>query len=116
MAYIAAQGLRNKLPNKARGVTDMQLNEYITDGIALVTLGNEAAEETSLSRKAVENYAKAEALQQMKDQGDMNIPQTYIEAAHARATTQMDAYRSATLTTGDDSPTRPKAVVSGTPW
>jgi hypothetical protein len=115
VAYISPQGLRNKLPNKGKGVSEMQLSEYITDGIALVTLGNPGAEETSLSRRAVENYAIAEALRQMKAQGD-TVSLGWIDSLDSRATTLMDAYRAATLTTDDDSPTRPKAVITGTPW
>lgn len=115
MAYPSEQAVRAKLPANGPGVSPMQLSEYIADGIYITTLGNESATETPLSRKAVEYYARAEALKQMNDQGDRINPAA-IQRAEDMANRYMDEYRSSTLSTEDDSPTRPVAIIRSTPW
>lgn len=115
MAYAVAEELRNQLPNKGRGVTNMRLNAYVSEGQSLIALGDPNAPETDLSRRAVEEYAIAEALREMRRKGD-NISNELIEQTEGRATRFMDAYRASTPSSSDDSPDRPKAVVSGTPW
>ena len=115
MAYVVPQELRQELPNGGKGVTNAKLEVLISDAVEVVTLANESAPENGLSRRAVREYARSEALKVMRAQGD-RIPQTDIDYATGRARDFTDAYRSATASTLDDSADRPRALVGGTPW
>lgn len=115
MAYPGPNELRQKVPNDGRGVTDPEIELFVADGISIVTLGNETAEETALSRRAVREYARAEILRTMKDRGD-HIPTADIEAAESRSERYTDQYQASTSSTDDDAGYRPKAVVTETPW
>ena len=115
MAYPVPDQVRQELPANGGGVTDAKLAELIQEGVDLVTGLNVDAEENSLSRRAVYEYAIAEALRIMRNKGD-RIAAERIDSTEARATRFMDEYRASTATTDDDSGYRPKMVVEGTPW
>lgn len=115
MAFPSPNELRQKVPNGGKGVTDAEIELFVADGISIVTLGNESAEETALSRRAVREYARAEILRTMKDRGD-HIPNADIEAAESRSERYTDQYQASTPDPSDDAGYRPKAVVTGTPW
>jgi hypothetical protein len=115
VAYTTEQEIRNTVLNRGRGVSGALINGYIAEAIEVITLGDEEAQETALSRRAVREYVIAEVLRQMKLNGDM-ISLSDIQAADTRSQELTDAYRASTTSTEDDAYDRPRAFIGPTPW
>jgi hypothetical protein len=115
VAWVAAQEVRQELPNNGRGVTEAQLERFTDEGKDMVTLGDSASVETILGDRAVKAYAKAEALKVMRAKGDPITPDE-IRLAEEAADRFAAAYRMSTETTSDDAGTNYKGIVMETPW
>lgn len=113
--WVYEQEVRQELPNRGRGVSGAKLEEYISDGHDMVTLGDATAVSTTLGRRAVRAYAKAEALKKMRANGDP-ISVEDINLAEESADRFAAAYRVSTTSTTDDSGPNFKARVGRTPW
>lgn len=115
MTWVAAQEVRQELPNSGRGVTESQLDNFVAEGKDMATLGDPTATESILGRRAVKAYAKAEALKVMRSKGDP-ISEEEIRLAEEAADRFAAAYRLSTATTTDDSASHYKGIVGATPW
>ena len=115
MPWAYPQEVRQTLPNQGRGVTEAQLERFVSDGEAMTTLGDEAATQTPLGERAVREYARAQAMKILRAKGDPITPEE-IRLAEESSDQFAAAYRMSTATTSDDFGSAYKGIVMETPW
>src|SRR5215213_8732602 len=101
MPWVYPQEVRQDLPNGGKGVTEARMVTLISDGESMTTLGDTNATETILGKRAVREYARAEAMKIMRSKGDPITPEE-IRLAEETADKFAASYRMSTATTLDD--------------